>query len=71
MPHAMHLINVQLRGIDLWRLVMEMEKNRRFLRRYPLKGMGFRGKFLAKLFMMGLRLSQPPMSFVGINNHLI
>ena len=51
MPHAMHLINVQLRGIDLWRLVMEMEKNRRFLRRYPLKGMGFRGKIFGRNYL--------------------
>lgn len=54
MPHAMHLINVQLRGIDLWRLVMEMEKNRCFLRRYPLKGMGFRGKIFGEIIYDGI-----------------
>ncbi|MBU3851907.1 MAG: metallophosphoesterase [Candidatus Paralactobacillus gallistercoris] len=57
LPHAMHLINVKLRGIDLWRLVMEMEKNRRFLRRYPMKGMGFRGKIFGEIIYSGLRVN--------------
>lgn len=56
MPHAMHLINVKLRGIDLWRLIMEMEKNRRFLRRYPLKGMGFRGKIFGEIIYDGIKI---------------
>lgn len=30
LPHAMHVMRVTLSGDNLWRLVMEMEKNRRF-----------------------------------------
>ncbi len=30
LPHPMHVVRVKLRGEDLWRLVMEMEKNRNF-----------------------------------------
>ena len=44
LPHPMHLLNVTLKGSDLIRLVLEIEKNRAFLRNYPIRGMGFRGK---------------------------
>lgn len=48
----MHLLNVTLGGNDLIRLVLEIEKNRNFLRNYPMKGMGFRGKILGRWSIM-------------------
>ncbi|MCH4171803.1 MAG: metallophosphatase [Lactobacillus sp.] len=54
MPHPMHLIKVSLRGYDLWRLVMEMEKNRRFLSHFPIRGMSFRGKVFGELVYDGI-----------------
>ncbi|WP_416353082.1 bifunctional metallophosphatase/5'-nucleotidase [Agrilactobacillus fermenti] len=56
MPHPMHLLRVTLRGYDLWRLVMEMEKNRLFLRHFPIKGMSFRGKLFGELVYDGLTI---------------
>lgn len=43
LPHAMRIVKVTLGGSDLWRLVREMEKNRRFLLNSHPKGNGFRG----------------------------
>ena len=40
------------------RLIREMEKSRQFLRKFPIRGMGFRGKILANYVMMGFVLSQ-------------
>lgn len=54
LPHPMHLINVTLSGTDLIRLVREMEKNRHFLRKFPIVGMGFRGKVFGELRYNGL-----------------
>ncbi|MCT2909190.1 bifunctional metallophosphatase/5'-nucleotidase [Schleiferilactobacillus harbinensis] len=54
MPHPMHAMKVTLKGTDLWRLVREMEKNRGFLRRFPLKGMSFRGKIFGTIGYRGL-----------------
>lgn len=55
MPHPMHAMKVTLRGTDLWRLVREMEKNRGFLRRFPLRGMSFRGKIFGTIGYAGIR----------------
>ena len=49
LPHPMHLLNVTLKGSDLIRLVLEIEKNRAFLRNFPMKGMGFRGKIFGQI----------------------
>ena len=57
MPHSLHIINVKLRGLDLWRLVMEIEKNRIFLRRYILSGMGFRGKYFGDVVYNGISVN--------------
>ncbi len=54
LPHPMHLIKVTLKGYDLWRLVLEMEKNRLFLRKFPIKGMSFRGKIFGDIVYDGI-----------------
>lgn len=54
LPHPMHLIKVTLSGLELKRLVHEMEKNRHYLRKFPISGMGFRGKVFGELYFDGL-----------------
>ena len=54
LPHPMHLLNVTLKGRDLIRLVLEIEKNRAFLRNYPIRGMGFRGKIFGQVIYSGI-----------------
>ncbi|WP_373695338.1 bifunctional metallophosphatase/5'-nucleotidase [Nicoliella lavandulae] len=54
LPHSMHVMKTTLSGYNLWRLVREMEKNKRFLSRFPQKGMGFRGDIFGKLEMSGI-----------------
>ncbi|MDO1605928.1 bifunctional UDP-sugar hydrolase/5'-nucleotidase [Lactobacillus sp. YT155] len=49
LPHTMHVMKVSLKGQDIWRLFLEMEFNRLFLRRHQQKGMGFRGKYFGEL----------------------
>lgn len=53
LPHPMHLIRVTLSGRELSRLVKEMEKNRHYLRKFPINGMGFRGKVFGELYYDG------------------
>ncbi|KRN27485.1 hypothetical protein IV38_GL002139 [Lactobacillus selangorensis] len=55
MPHPMHIIKVTLKGTDMWHLVMEMEKNRRYLLNFPMKGMGFRGKIFGDIRYRGIK----------------
>lgn len=55
LPHPMHLIKVTLNGADLIRLIREMEKNRHFLRKFPIVGMGFRGKVFGELRYSGIK----------------
>lgn len=54
LPHPMHLLNVSLKGSDLIRLILEIEKNRAFLRNYPIRGMGFRGKVFGQVVYSGV-----------------
>lgn len=54
LPHAMHVMKTTLKGSDLWRLALEMEYNRAFLRRHQQKGMGFRGKYFGELVYDGI-----------------
>lgn len=54
LPHAMHVMKVTLTGADLYRLIREMEKNRQFLMRFPIKGMGFRGQLFGALCYDGI-----------------
>ncbi|MGX7132292.1 bifunctional metallophosphatase/5'-nucleotidase [Enterococcus songbeiensis] len=54
LPHPMHLIRVTLKGRDVIRLVAEIEKNRNFLRNFPILGMGFRGKIFGQIVYDGI-----------------
>lgn len=54
LPHPMHLIRVTLEGRDVIRLILEMEKNRNFLRHFPILGMGFRGKVFGDIVYNGI-----------------
>ena len=58
LPHPMHLIKVTLKGSDMSRLIREMEKSRQFLRKFPIRGMGFRGKIFGELCYDGLRFER-------------
>ncbi|OJG99753.1 Ser/Thr protein phosphatase [Enterococcus termitis] len=53
LPHPMHLIRVTLSGADFTRMLQEMEKNRHYLRKFPITGMGFRGKVFGELYYDG------------------
>lgn len=55
LPHPMHIVRTTLKGRDLWRLVMEIEKNRHFLKYYPLVGMSFRGKVFGEMHYKGIK----------------
>ncbi|MFC6275847.1 bifunctional metallophosphatase/5'-nucleotidase [Levilactobacillus tangyuanensis] len=54
LPHGMHVMRVTLDGENLWRLVREFELARLFLRFFPQKGMGFRGKIFGELNYLGI-----------------
>lgn len=54
LPHNMHVMVVTLDGYNLWRLVQEFEMARPFLRYFPQRGMGFRGKVFGELNYLGI-----------------
>jgi 2',3'-cyclic-nucleotide 2'-phosphodiesterase (5'-nucleotidase family) len=54
LPHPMHLIKVTLPGKEIKRLILEMERNRNFLRHYHQIGMGFRGKIFGEICYSGI-----------------
>lgn len=54
LPHPMNIIKVTLLGRDLKRMVLEMEKNREYLRYFHVVGMKFRGQFFGDLWYDGL-----------------
>lgn len=56
LPHPMHVVQTKLPGSDVWRMVMEMEKNRHFLSKFALKGMSFRGKIFGDLVYKGIQV---------------
>ena len=58
LPHPMHLVRTKLKGSDLWRLVMEIEKNRHYLKEFPLQGMSFRGKVFGEIYYKGIKIDQ-------------
>lgn len=58
LPHPMHLIKVTLKGSDMSRLIREMEKSHQFLRKFPIRGMGFRGKIFGELCYDGIRFER-------------
>ncbi|MCO6543604.1 MAG: bifunctional metallophosphatase/5'-nucleotidase [Lactobacillus sp.] len=58
LPHAIHLMKTTLSGREFWRLMMEVTKNRNFLRNFPQKGMGFRGKIFGDLVLDGVAVNE-------------
>ena len=66
LPHSMHVVRSTLKGSDLWRLIMEIEKNRHFLDQFPLQGMSFRGKIFGQMYYKGIKFD--PMSRVVFVN---
>lgn len=56
LPHPMHVVRSTLKGSDLWRLVMEIEKNRHYLDHFPLQGMSFRGKIFGQMYYKGIKV---------------
>lgn len=56
LPHAIHVMKTTMTGDNVWRLVMEMEKNRLYLRNHMQKGMGFRGKIFGELVYRGITI---------------
>lgn len=54
LPHPMRVITAKLTGYNLWRLVQEIKKNRSFLKKFPIKGMGFRGQLFGEVVIDGL-----------------
>ncbi|PMD68291.1 bifunctional metallophosphatase/5'-nucleotidase [Companilactobacillus nuruki] len=56
MPHAIHVMRTTMTGDNVWHLVMEMEKNRLYLRSHMQKGMGFRGKIFGELVYRGIKI---------------
>lgn len=53
-PHPMHIMKVTFTGKELDRFIREMEKNRLYLEKFPMVGMGFRGKIFGHLMYSGL-----------------
>ena len=58
LPHPMHVVRTKLKGSDLWRLVMEIEKNRHYLDHFPLQGMSFRGKIFGQMYYRGIKVDK-------------
>lgn len=58
LPHAIHVMKTTMRGADVWRLIMEMEKNRPYLRNHNQKGQGFRGKIFGELVYRGITIDE-------------
>lgn len=58
LPHAIHAMKTTMRGADIWWMIMEMEKNRPYLRSHPQKGMGFRGKIFGELVYRGITVDE-------------
>ena len=70
LPHPMHLVKTKLKGKDLWRLVMEIEKNRHYLKEFPLQGMSFRGKIFGEMYYKGIQVN-PETKQVLVNGEKI
>lgn len=54
LPHPMRILRVTLNGLELTRVIQEIEKNRGFLRKFRVKGMGFRGKVFGEILYNGM-----------------
>ncbi len=70
LPHPMHVVRTTLVGSDLWRLVMEIEKNRHYLRQLHLQGMSFRGKIFGEMYYKGIQVDVAH-RLVYVNGHEI
>lgn len=70
LPHPMHVVRSTLKGYDLWRLVMEIEKNRHYLDHFPLQGMSFRGKIFGQMYSKGIKVDMRR-RVVYVNGHEI
>ncbi|MDN6028669.1 MAG: metallophosphoesterase [Lactobacillus sp.] len=68
LPHPMHVVRTTLVGSDLWRLVMEIEKNRHYLRQLHLQGMSFRGKIFGEMYYKGIQVDVAH-RLVYVNGH--
>ncbi|WP_257607371.1 bifunctional metallophosphatase/5'-nucleotidase [Weissella sagaensis] len=58
LPHAVHPMRSILKGSDLWRLVQETKKNKRFLQNARVKGMGFRGNLWGTIVWSGIDVTE-------------
>lgn len=58
LPHPMRVLRCTLDGNDMIRVIYEMEKNREYLRNFPIKGMGFRGEVFGELCYDGVYYDQ-------------
>lgn len=58
LPHPMRVLRCTLNGENMIRLIYEMEKNREFLRRFSIKGMGFRGQIFGEICYNGISYDQ-------------
>lgn len=56
LPHPIHVVRSTLVGSDLWRLIMEIEKNRHYLDHFHLQGMSFRGKIFGQMYYKGIKV---------------
>lgn len=65
LPHSMHVTKTTFTGANLWRLMMEMQKNWKFLISYEQKGMGFRGKYFGQLNYSGIEVHNQEVYFNG------
>ncbi|QNQ84036.1 bifunctional metallophosphatase/5'-nucleotidase [Lactobacillus sp. PV037] len=70
LPHPMHVVRSKLIGRELWRLIMEMEKNRHFLQKFHQIGMSFRGKIFGNIVYKGIKVD-PNSRTVYINGQEI
>lgn len=70
LPHPMHVVKSTLKGRDLWRLIMEIEKNRHYLDHFPLQGMSFRGKIFGQVYYKGIKVDMNT-RIVYVNGHEI
>lgn len=65
LPHPLHLMDLTIQGHELRRLLFEIEKNRHFLRRFHLVGMGFRGREFGRIMTYGIQKEQGTWYFAG------
>lgn len=70
LPHPMHVVKTELDGNNLWRLIMEIEKNRHYLKKFPLQGMSFRGKIFGEVIYKGIKVD-PESRTVYVNEQEI